>query len=60
MCVMCMWVIEGQLNLTRVSGAGGSGFPGQGATALAIGTPKPGGALAQRPHFLKRAESSES
>lgn len=53
MCVMCMWVIEGQLDLTRVSGAGGSGSPGQGATALAIGTPKPGGALAQRPHYLE-------
>lgn len=54
-CV-CMCVI-GQLDLTGILGAHGSGFPGQRSPPIDTGTPKVSTAMAQKPHHLQGGSS---
>lgn len=39
--VVCVWVSEGQMNISGVPGTGRSGSPRWGALATATGTPTP-------------------
>lgn len=53
MCLVCVWVSDGQSDLPVVLGASRSSTPGQGATATATSTPRLGVALARKQHHLE-------
>lgn len=56
MCMVCVFVYEGQLDFTGVSGAGRSDSPGQRAPVIATGTSWKAMVMAWEPCHLEGGE----
>lgn len=57
MCVVCVWMSEGQLDLAGLLMTGGSDSTGQRASVTSTGTPRPGMALEWSPYHLEGRRS---